>query len=155
MVEAVVGKEQLVARGCEPFAERRRLRGNVVRAAHHDELGVLGRQAGQPAQRGHDPQPDELERRPHLQLLDVLGQIARRHAFVDVLGPGERGELLDARLHVVACDLLAGVDRGQVDLVDDGFVRLDHAVGHLDAELALCPEDGQPEVALEDHLAPR
>ena len=44
----------------------------------------------------------------HLQLLDVLGEVARRHALVDVLVAGERAELLDARLHVVAGDPLAG-----------------------------------------------
>ena len=37
-----------------------------------------------------------------LELLDVLGQVARRHALVDVLVAGEGGELLDAGLDVVA-----------------------------------------------------
>ena len=56
---------------------------------------------------------------------------------MDVLVPGERAELLDARLHVVAGDPLAGGDRVEVDLVDDRLVGLDDAVGHVDAEVAL------------------
>jgi hypothetical protein len=56
---------------------------------------------------------------------------------VDVLVTGERAELLDARLHVVAGDPLAGGDRRQVDLVDDRLVGLDHPVGDVDAEVAL------------------
>ena len=53
--------------------------------------------------------------------------------------PGERCELLDAGLDVVAGDLLALGDRVEVDLVDDRLVRLDHAVGRLDAEVASAP----------------
>ena len=45
-----------------------------------------------------------------LHLLDVLGQVAAGHPLVDVLGAGERGELLDAGLHVVAGDPLARGD---------------------------------------------
>ena len=75
----------------------------------------------------------QLERGADLQLLDVLGEVARGHRLVDVLVPGQRGELLDARLHVVPGDPLAGRDAGQVDLVQHRLVVLDHAVGHLDA----------------------
>ena len=34
---------------------------------------------------------------------------------------------------------LAVADRVEVDLVDDGLVGLDDAVGHVDAEVALAP----------------
>ena len=68
---------------------------------------------------------------------------------MDVLVAGEGGELLDPRLHVVAGDPLAGGDRVEVDLVDDRLVGLDHAVGHVDAEVALRLEHGDPELPLE------
>ena len=51
--------------------------------------------------------------------------------------PASARELLDARLHVVAGDRLAAPDRVEVDVVDDLLVRLDDAVGHVDAEVAL------------------
>ena len=54
-----------------------------------------------------------------LQLLDVLGEVAAGQALVHVLVPGERVELLDARLDVVPGDPLAGGDGVEVHLVDD------------------------------------
>ena len=82
---------------------------------------------------------DQPERGADLQLLDVLGQVARGHPLVDVLVAGEGAELLDPRLHVVPGDPLAGGDAVEVDLVDDRLVVLDHAVGHVDAEVLLRP----------------
>jgi hypothetical protein len=57
-----------------------------------------------------------------LKLLHVLGEIAARHAFVDMLVTGEITKLLDARLHIVPGDTLAGVDGGEIDLIFDSFV---------------------------------
>ena len=91
----------------------------------------------------------------HLQLLDVLGQVARGHPLVDVLVTGERAELLDPRLHVVPGHPLARGDRLQVDLVDDVLVGLDHAVGHVDAEVALRLQHGDPQLPLEHDLVLR
>ena len=71
---------------------------------------------------------------------------------MDVLVAGERAELLDPRLHVVPGDPLAGGDRVEVDLVDDRLVGLDHAVGHVDAEVALRLEHRDPEPPLEHDL---
>jgi hypothetical protein len=71
---------------------------------------------------------------------------------VDVLVPGERGELLDPGLHVVAGDPFAGGDRREVDLVEDAFVVLDHPVGDRHAEVVLRAQDGEPEPALGAHL---
>ena len=62
--------------------------------------------------------PHQLQRLAHLQLLDVLGQVAAGHALVDVLVPGQRGELLDPRLDVVPGDPLARGDGVEVDVVD-------------------------------------
>ena len=56
---------------------------------------------------------------------------------MDVLVAGERAELLDAGLDVVAGDPLAGGDRVEVDLVDDGGVVVDDAVRNVDAQVAL------------------
>ena len=71
---------------------------------------------------------------------------------MDVLVAGQGRELLDPRLDVVPGDPLPGRDAGQVDVVDHLLVGLDHAVGHVDAEVALRLEHGDPEPALEDHL---
>ena len=79
----------------------------------------------------------ELERAPHLQLLDVFGQIARGHALVDFLVASQRVELLDTRLHVVAGDPLPLCDRVQVHLVDDLLVVFDRARFDRNTELLL------------------
>ena len=46
-------------------------------------------------------------------------------------------------------------DRVEVDVVDDLLVGLDHAVGHLDAEVALGDQHGQPQPALQHDLVLR
>ena len=74
-------------------------------------------------------------RTAYLGLLDVLGQVARGHALVDVLVPGQRRELLDARLHVVAGDALTPSDRVEVDLLDHRLVGLDDFVDKVIPEL--------------------
>ena len=71
---------------------------------------------------------------------------------MDVLVPGQRRELLDPRLHVVAGDPLTGGDRLEVDLVDDVAVGLDDPVGYVDPEVALGLEHGDPEPSLEHDL---
>ena len=115
-------------------------------------VGVLGGEAAEAGEGGDHAVADDGEGVAHLQLLDVLGQVAARHALVDVLVAGEGRELLDAGLDVVAGDPLPGLDRVEVDLVDDGFVGLDGAVGHVDAELGLRPEDREPQSSLEHDL---
>ena len=137
MFEPVEGHEQLLAGRREPLAERGRLGGNVVRTSHHHQFGMLAGERREPRQRRDHAGAHQLERGSHLELLDVLREISRRHAFVDVLGPCECGELVDARLHVVPGDALPLLDRPEVDVVDGGFVGLDDPVG-----------DGTPEVAL-------
>ena len=112
-------------------------------------LGGESREAGQGR---HGAAAQQLEGRADLQLLDVLGQVAAGHALVDVLVPGQRRELLDPRLDVVAGDPLAGRDRVEVDLVDDVAVGLDDPVGYVDAEVALRLQHGDPEPAFEDDL---
>ena len=74
---------------------------------------------------------------------------------MDVLVAGERAELLDPRLHVVPGDPLARGDRLEVDLVDDVLVGLDHAVGHVDAEVALRLQHRDPQPPLEHDLVLR
>ena len=110
-----------------------------MRATGHHQRLVLGREPAEPGQRGDDPGAEQPERGADLELLDVLGEVARGHPLVDVLVAGEGAELLDARLHVVPGDPLAGGDAVEVDLVDDRLVVLDDAVGHLDAEVAAAP----------------
>ncbi len=155
VVEPFHRDQQLVGDRGEALAERGGLGGDVVAAAGHDELGVLTGEAPEPGEGGNTAIADKLERGADLQLLDVLGEVTRGHALVDVLGAGECSELLDAGLHVVAGDLLAVGDRLEVDLVDDGLVRLDDAVGRLDTEILLGHEDGDPQSALEDDLVLR
>jgi hypothetical protein len=88
----------------------------------------------------------------NLELFDVLGEVARGHPLVDVLVAGERTELLDPGLHIVAGDALPSRDRGQVDLPDDGLVVLDDAIGDVDAEILLSLHHRDPEPALQHDL---
>jgi hypothetical protein len=113
---------------------------------------VLGGPVRHAGERGDGVVADELQRPTDLQLLDVLREVAGGHPLVHVLVAGEGGELLDPRLHVVARDPLPSSDGGEVDVVDDGLVGLDHPVGHLDAEVALGPQHRDPEAALEHDL---
>ena len=99
--------------------EGRGLGRDVVAPSDHDGPGVLRRQLRQSGQRRHRPGAQQLQGVTHLELLDVLGQVPRGHALVGVLLSGQGRELLEARLDVVAGDPFAGIDRVQVDLVDD------------------------------------
>ena len=152
LLEALVGDQQLVGDRREALAQRGRLGGDVVRAAGHHEGLVLGGEPGETGQRRDRPDAEQPQRGQHLELLDVLGEVARGHALVDVLVPGEGGELLDPRLHVVPGHPLPRRDAVEVDLVDDLLVGLDDAVGHVDAEVALGLQHRDPEPALEHDL---
>ena len=70
--------------------------------------------------------------------------------------PGQRGELLDARLHVVPGDPLTFGDRGQVDrrhaLVHDLLVGLDRAGRDGHAQVGLRTQHRQPQLALQHDL---
>ena len=116
---------------------------------------MLGGEGGEAGQRGHGSVAQQRETLPHLQLLDVLGEVAAGHPLVHVLMPGEGRELLDACLDVVARHLLAVGDRGEVDPVGDLLVGLDHAVGNVHAEVALRGQHRDPQPALEDDLVLR
>ena len=156
VVEATHRDEQFVGDGGEPLAERGRLRGDVVRAARHHQRVVLTGPPGQPGQYRERLVPHDQQRLPQLQLLDVLGQVTAGHALVDLLVPGELGELLDACLHVVPGHPLAGGDAVEVDrgdaLVDDALVGLDRLRRNRDAEFGLRAEHGEPQLALGDDL---
>ena len=106
----------------------------------------------EPGEGGDGSAAQQLEGGADLELLDVLGQVAARHALVDVLVPGQRRELLDPGLHVVAGDALPRGDRVEVDLVDHVAVGLHDSVGYVDAEVALRLEHRDPEAAFEDDL---
>ena len=54
--------QQLVGRRREPLAQRRGLRGDVVAAPGHHQLGVLGGAAGEPGEHGDGAVADQLQR---------------------------------------------------------------------------------------------
>ena len=88
----------------KPLAEGGGLGGDVVGAGdHHLACVALGerREAGK---EGDETVAHDLERSPDLELLDVLGEITRGHSPVDVFVTGQRAELVDAGLDVVAGD---------------------------------------------------
>jgi hypothetical protein len=155
LLDASEADQHLVGDGGEALAQRGGLCHDVVRAARHHQRLVLRGQPAQADQRRDDPVADQLQGGADLELLDVLGKVPRRHALVDVLVAGERAELLDAGLHVVPGDLLAGRDGGQVDLVDHGPVVLDDPVGHVHAEVALRLQHRDPQLPLQDDLVLR
>ena len=148
-VETLRGVEQFFAEHGEAFAVGRDLRGDVVGAGGDDEVAVFvgfSREAVEGCRRG---ETDHAEAAVDLELLDVLGEVAARHALVDVLVSGEITEFLDARLHVVAGDALTGIDRSQVDLIDDTLIGGDGLGGNVETEVALCLHHRDPELALE------
>ena len=97
----------------------------------------------------------EFERSADLQLLNVFGEVAARHALVHMLVAGQRVEFLDAGLHVVAQHPFARGDRGQVDVLEHPLVVVHHAVGYVDAQLRLRAQHRQPQPALGDDLGLR
>jgi hypothetical protein len=46
---------------------------------------MLGGETAEPGERRHRAVADQQQRCPDLHLLDVLGEVSRRHALVDVL----------------------------------------------------------------------
>ena len=134
-----------------------------MRPAGQRQRLVLGGPPGQPDQDAEHLRPDQSQRRTHLQLLDILGQVAAGHAPVDQLadlvGRGEGVELLDPGLDVVLGDPFPGRDRVEVDGVEAGLdnlaVRGHRAVRGADAEVLLGAEHREPEPALEHHLVLR
>ena len=97
----------------------------------------------------------EFQRAADLQLLNVFGEIAARHALVHMLVTGERVELLDAGLDVVAQHPLARGDRRQVDVVEHALVVVHHTVRHGDTQLGLRAQHRQPQLTLGDNLGLR
>ncbi|CAM5631852.1 hypothetical protein SHIRM173S_11971 [Streptomyces hirsutus] len=152
LLQPAVRDEKLVGGGGEALAERGGLGRHVVRAAGHDQLAVLTGQPAEPGQHRHRTVPHQLQRQLDLQLLHVLGEVAGGHPLVHVLVPGEVVELLDPRLHVVPGHLLALRNGGQVDLVEDPLVVGERRVRHLDTEVLLRPQHGEPELPLQPHL---
>ena len=149
--------QQFVGDGGEPLTQRGRLRGDVVRAAGHDQLVVLGRAPRQSGQHRDALGSHQFQRGPDLQLLDVLGQVTAGHALVDVLVAGQRRELLDAGLDVVAGDPFPGGDRRQIDGVGacggDLLVGGDRVVGDVHAQIALGAQDRDPQLPFQHDLA--
>ena len=104
-------KKHLLGRRRESLAQRGRLRGDVVAAARHHQVAVADRPLGQPGHHSHAVCENQLKRLADLQLLNVFGEVATRHALVHVLVACERVELLDAGLDVVAQHAFARGDR--------------------------------------------
>ena len=85
---------------------------------------------------------------PQLHLLHVLGQIARGHAEVNGLVPGEGIELLDARLDVVLGHPLALGDRREVHISRPRLVVGDGRVGDVESGCGLSPHHRDPQPPL-------
>ncbi|MPM77471.1 hypothetical protein SDC9_124474 [bioreactor metagenome] len=159
VLDPFVRHQQFVGAGGEPLAEGGDLGGDVVRPPGDRLVGVLDGEAAELGQRRDDPVADHLQCLAGLPLLDVLGQVARGHPLVDVLVAGQRAELLDPRLDVVAGDALAGRDGIEIDLIDDGEVVSDHLVGvvtaEFDTEVPLSLQHRDPQLAFGDDLVDR
>lgn len=149
VLEATEGVEEFFAEHGEAFAVGGGLRGDVVSACGDDEVVVLGGELGEASEGGDGFVAHEEEGAVDLELLDVFGEVAGGHAFVQLLMAGEVVELFDTCLHVVAGDALAGVDGFEVDLVFDGLVGVEGFVGDVEAEVFLGTGDGEPEFAFE------
>ena len=91
-------------------------------AARHHQVAVAHRALGQPRHHRDAVRENEFQRSADLQLLNVFREVPARHALVHMLVAGQRVELLDARLDVVAQHPLALGDRGEIDVVDHPLV---------------------------------
>ncbi|SIF31027.1 Uncharacterised protein [Mycobacteroides abscessus subsp. abscessus] len=145
-------EQSLVGGRCEPLTQRGCLRGDIVAAPGHHHVPVLDGVTREPRHHRDAMGMHVLQRAANLQLLHVLGEIAARHALMDVLVSGERVELLDTGLHIVAGDALTCRDRVKVHVLDHTLVVLDDTVGNLDAQIALCTQHRDPQLALQHHL---
>ncbi len=153
VLQGLHAEEQLLPKHGPAAAEGGDLGGDVVRARGEGDVPRLDGAAGEGGEGGEAFFPHFQQGAEDLELLDIFGEVAAGHAFVDVLVPGQLAEFLDARLHIVAGDALALHDGGEKDLVLHGLVSLDDAFRHGDAELALAFEHGDPVVALQADLA--
>jgi len=74
---------------------------------------------------------------------------------MDLFMPGERVELFDACLHIMATHQFARRDRGEVNLWHDALVRLDDLVVDVDTELLLSSHYRNPQLAFQHDLGHR
>ena len=135
------------------LAEGGRLSGDIVGPRHHHLASVLLSKRGEASEERNETVVDHAKRTTHLELLDVLGEVARGHTSVDVLMACERAELIDPSFDIVTGDGLASGDRVEIDLLTHRFVGGNRVVGNVDAERALCPHHRDPQFALEHDLA--
>jgi hypothetical protein len=84
-----------------------------VGAGGDDEIGGTRRRGPERRCRAAAVFADRGEGAVDLELLDIFGEVAARHALVDVLVAGEVAERVDAGLHIVPGDPLAGVDEAR------------------------------------------
>ena len=77
--------EQFLGHGGEPLTQGGHLSGDVVRPCGQGQFGVLGGQPAETRGNGDSTREHQLEAPSNLELLDVLGEIPRCHAPVDVL----------------------------------------------------------------------
>ena len=149
VAELVCGEEEFFAEHGEAFSVGRDLGGDVVGPRGDDEVAILVGFVRKTMEGGGGADADDLESAVDLELLDILGEVAARHAFVNVLVSGEVAELLDASLHIMAGDPLAGVDGSEVDLINDTLVGGDGLGRNVESEIALCFHHRDPELAFE------
>ena len=121
-------------------------------ATGHCGVPVLLGKFSEPSQGGDDSAANEFKASLDLQLLDVLGEIARGHPLVNVFVTCQRAELFYAGFHIVTGHLFPVGNRGEVDLRYCCGVRLDHTVGHIDAEVFLRLQHGDPQLSFEHDL---
>ena len=126
----------------------------MATAGHH-QVAIADRALGQPRHHRDAVAENQFERAADLQLLNVFGQVPARHALVHMLVAGQRVELFDARLDVVAQHPLALGDRGEIDIGDHPLVIVDDAVRNVDTQLGLRPQHREPQSALADDLGLR
>ena len=123
-----------------------------MRPASHHNGCRFGSAFSQTSERCKHAATNHHERTSQLQLLDVLGEIARSHPLMNLFVTSQRTELIDAGLHIVASDTFTGVDGIEVDLINDTAIGIDRVVGHRNTEVTLGFKDCQPEFSLKNDL---
>ena len=146
-VQTLVTTQQFFAKHRDAFAKCGGLSGHVVRAGGNDDIFPTYGKFRQPRQNSRRSFTHDTQRTVDLQLFHILGQITRRHPFVDVFMAGQIVELLDTRLDVVASDPFPFSDRCQIDFVDDFLVVCDRLIGNIEPQRLLRFHDGDPELS--------
>ena len=111
------GAEDFLAKHGNTFPECGGLGRDVVGACGDHQIAPLGGARGKASEDGDGLISNHFEGSIDLKLFHVFGQVARGHAFVNVLMSGQVIKFFNTGFDIVAGDALSFVDRREIDLI--------------------------------------